>query len=84
MPVIVFDNGEYKAFTDKYIHIFTNGKVEQIYSTDDIAKSNNLIGTHYDSHIEDVIKAYIQQYYEHAERKNYTVPDSLSLCYRGR
>lgn len=84
MPVIVFDNGEYKAFTDKYIYIFTNGKVEQIYSTDDIAKSNNLIGTHYDSHIEDVIKAYIQQYYEHAERKNYTVPDSLSLCYRGR
>ncbi len=84
MPVIVFDNGAYKAFTDSHIHIFTDGRVTEVYSIEDIARSENLIATHYDSSIEQLIKAYIQQYYEHAERKSYIVPDTISCCNRAR
>lgn len=84
MPVIVFDNGAYKAFTDSHIHIFTEGKITEVYSIEDITRSENLIATHYDSSIEQLIKAYIQQYYEHAERKSYIVPDTISCCNRAR
>ena len=54
------------------------GAVRDIYDTADIATKVNLIDTEADPAIENMIKGYIQQYYEHAERKSYIVPDSLS------
>ncbi len=74
---IVYDNGHYKAFTDKMVYILSEGKLSQIYDINDIERKNNLIESHYDCDIENRIKAYIQQYYEHAERKSYIVPDSV-------
>ena len=75
---IVFDNGVYKAFSAEYLYIFTNDAIEQVYAISDITRSNNLIATHNNPSIERRIKAYIQQYYEHAERKSYIVPDTVS------
>lgn len=74
---IVYDNGVYKAFTTEHIHIFRDGAVREVYAIDDIGSQNNLIQTDYSSDVERLIKAYVQQYYEHAERKSYVVPDSL-------
>ncbi len=71
---IVYDNGQYKAFTADMVHIFSDGAVQQVYRISDYAKAENLIATEYDRDIEQLIKAYIQQYYEHAERKSYIVP----------
>ena len=75
---IVYDSGVYKAFTASHIHIFSDGQVREIYDISDIARANNLIADHYSAEVEMAIKAYIQQYYEHAERKSYIVPDNLS------
>ena len=74
---IVYDNGVYKAFTTEHIHIFRDGAVREVYAIDDIYRQENLISTAYSVDIERLIKAYVQQYYEHAERKSYIVPDSL-------
>ena len=81
---MVYDNGAYKAFTDRHIHIFSDGAVREIYDIADIARTENLIDSAYDKDIESYIKAYIQQYYEHAERKSYIVPDSLLSSNAGR
>ena len=81
---VVYDNGAYKAFTDRHIHIFSDGAVREIYDIADIARTENLIDSAYDKDIESYIKAYIQQYYEHAERKSYIVPDSLLSSNAGR
>ena len=75
---IVYDNGVYKAFTASHIHIFSDGAVREIYDISDISRANNLIAEYYSADVEMAIKAYIQQYYEHAERKSYIVPDNLS------
>jgi hypothetical protein len=75
---IVYDNGAYKAFSEEYIYIFTDDAIREIYSITDTARTANLISTHNNLSIERRIKAYIQQYYEHAERKSYIVPDSVS------
>ena len=74
---VVYDNGVYKAFTAEHIHIFADGAVTEIYAIDDISRANNLVTTAYSADVERHIKAYVQQYYEHAERKSYIVPDSL-------
>lgn len=79
MPItIVYDNGVYKGITKDRVYIFREGAVREIYDTADIATKVNLIDTEADPAIENMIKGYIQQYYEHAERKSYIVPDSLS------
>ena len=75
---IVCDNGAYKAFSAEYVYIFTDDALRQVYEISDIARSNNLIATHYNADIERRIKAYIQHYYEHAERKSYIVPNTVS------
>ena len=74
---VVYDNGVYKAFTEKHIHIFSDGAVREIYDIADIKRTQNLVQSAYDKEIESYIKAYIQQYYEHAERKSYIVPAHL-------
>lgn len=71
---IVYDNGAYKAFSAEYVYIFTDDALREVYEIADIARRNNLISTHYNSQVERRIKAYIQHYYQHAERKNYVVP----------
>lgn len=71
---IVYDNGAYKAFSAEYIYIFTDDAIREVYHISDIARQNNLVATHYSADIERRIKAYIQQYYYHAERKSYVVP----------
>ena len=76
MPMtIVYDNGLYKAFTTEYIHIFSDGAVREVYSISDYAHANNLVENHYDINVEMAIKAFAQQYYEHANRKSYVVPE---------
>ena len=75
---IVFDNGVYKAFSAKYVYIFADDAICEVYAISDVARNNNLIATHNSKSIERRIKAYIQQYYEHAERKSYIVPDTVS------
>lgn len=75
---IVCDNGVYKAFSAEYVYIFTDNALQQVYEISDIARSNNLIATHYNADVERRIKAYIQHYYEHAERKSYIVPNTVS------
>lgn len=74
---IVYDNGAYKAFTAEHIHIFTDGAVGEVYHIDDIERKENLVSTMHSPQVEQQIRAYIQQYYEHAERKSYIVPDNL-------
>ena len=71
---IVYDNGAYKAFSAEYVYIFTDDALREVYEIADIARGNNLISTHYNSQVERRIKAYIQHYYQHAERKSYVVP----------
>jgi phosphoglycerol transferase MdoB-like AlkP superfamily enzyme len=75
---VVYDNGVYKAFTDSHIHIFTEGRVTEVYSIEDSTLKVNLIESEYDQSTENYIKAYIQQYYDHAERKSYVVPAHFS------
>lgn len=72
---IVYDNGEYKVFTARHIHIFSEGTVHEIYEISDISRTNNLLESEYDPNVEMAIKAFVQQYYEHAERKSYIVPE---------
>ena len=81
---VVYDNGVYKAFTTEHIHIFVDGAVKEIYRIEDLQRANNLVATEYSAEVEQYIKAYIQQYYEHAERKSYIVPDSLLSGDTGR
>ena len=71
---IVYDNGAYKAFSAEYVYIFTDDALREVYEIADITRRNNLISTHYNSQVERRIKAYIQHYYQHAERKSYVVP----------
>lgn len=75
---VVYDNGVYKAFTDSHIHIFSEDRVTEIYSIADSTLTVNLISSEYDKDVENYIKAYIQQYYDHAERKSYVVPANFS------
>ncbi len=75
---VVYDNGVYKAFTDSHIHIFSEDRVTEIYSIADSTLTVNLIQSEYDKDVENYIKAYIQQYYDHAERKSYVVPANFS------
>lgn len=75
---VVYDNGAYKAFSEDRVYIFTEDALREVYDTADINRENNLIESEYSATVERHIKAYIQQYYEHAERKSYIVPDSLS------
>ena len=75
---VVYDNGAYKAFSEDRVYIFTEEALREVYDTADINRENNLIESEYSATVERHIKAYIQQYYEHAERKSYIVPDSLS------
>ena len=75
---VVYDNGVYKAFTDSHIHIFSEDRVTEIYSIADSALTVNLISSEYDKDVENYIKAYIQQSYDHAERKSYVVPANFS------
>ena len=72
---IVYDNGLYKAFTAEYIHIFSDGAVREIYAISDATHANNLIESCYDPNVEISIKAFVQQYYDHANRKSYVVPE---------
>ena len=51
---------------------------QQIYSIADSTLTVNLISSEYDKDVENYIKAYIQQYYDHAERKSYVVPANFS------
>ena len=74
--VVVYDGGAYKAFDENYIYIFSNGAIEEIYHIDDVTRSRNLVSEVESDAVEKHIKAYVQQYYEHAKRKNYTVPAS--------
>lgn len=75
---VVYDNGVYKAFTDSHIHIFSEDRVTEVYSIADSTLTENLIQSAYDRDVENYIKAYIQQYYDHAERKSYVVPADFS------
>ena len=75
---VVYDNGVYKAFTDSHIHIFSEDRVTEVYSIADSTLTENLIQSAYDRDVENYIKAYIQQYYNHAERKSYVVPADFS------
>ena len=75
---IVYDNGAYKAFSTEYIYIFADNAVREVYAISDLLRSNNLIDTHDYQSVERRIKAYIQQYYQHAERKSYVVPDTAA------
>jgi hypothetical protein len=79
MPLtVVYDNGVYKAFSTERVYIFADDALQGVYDVADIERVNNLIDREYSAEVERHIKAYIQQYYEHAERKSYIVPDSLS------
>ena len=79
MPLtVVYDNGVYKAFSAERVYIFAEDALQGVYEIADRERVNNLIDIEYDAEVERHIKAYIQQYYEHAERKSYIVPDSLS------
>ena len=76
---IVCDNGAYKAFSAEYVYVFTDNAVREIYAVSDTARSHNLIVTQDYQSVERRIKAYVQQYYQHAERKCYVVPDTASI-----
>ena len=82
--VVVYDNGAYKAFDEQYIYIFADGRINEVYEIGDVERSRNRVGDVPTEQVERHIKAYVQQYYEHAKRKEYIVPDSISSSNESR
>lgn len=73
---MVFDGGEYKAITDRYIYSFDGSGIKSIYAVEDTERHDNFYGKIPSDDIERRIKAMIQQYYDHAKRKTYIIDDN--------
>ncbi|MBR4995867.1 MAG: LTA synthase family protein [Alistipes sp.] len=68
-----YDNNLFQAITDKYLVQFDEKAVTAVYAVEDINHTDNLVGKVDVSHIEQNLKAMIQSYYSHIERKDYVV-----------
>jgi len=76
-PVAIIFDGDYKAVTDRYLYSFDGNSIKSVYALEDVERYDNLIGEILHDDIERRIKAFIQQYYSRAKRKNYVADDKI-------
>ena len=68
-----YDNNLFQAITQEYLIRFDEKNITAIYSLEDTAHEENLVGKVDVSAIENELKAMIQSYYSRIEQKNYLV-----------
>ena len=68
-----WNNNLFQAITQEYLIRFDEKNITAIYSLEDTAHKENLVGKVDVSAIENELKAMIQSYYSRIEQKNYLV-----------